>query len=369
MENHNWTQRAGDTTAPGQIFLNSNAPFINNLVGGTSPISPQVSFANEYHNVLATPSGTGPSIHPSEPNYIWMEAGSNLGVLNDNDPYQVPGGTNQNTTNHLSTLLTQAGKTWKSYQEDIDTNAAGNVLPKSQWTSPITSRSGTYTTVPNASNGSKQFNYAAKHNPMIFFTDTNGGNNATPSNPASKFYAPLQQLQTDLTNNTVASYNWITPNQYNDMHSTLTGGYKGLTGDAASIKQGDDFLSQIVPMIMASQAYQNDGAIMLWWDETVGTNANDFNHTLPFIVISPLAKGNDYSNTIDYTHSSTLRTLQEIFGVDGPFLGDAANATDLSDLFRAGVIPGPSASVPEPSSLGLVGLGLGALVWARRRRA
>ena len=177
-------------------------------------------------------------------------------------------------------------------------------------------------------------------------------------------YAPLQQLQTDLTNNTVANYNWITPNQYNDMHSTLSGGYKGLTGDAASIKQGDDFLSQIVPMIMASQAYQNDGAIMVWWDETEGTNANDFSHTLPFIVISPLAKGNDYSNTIDYTHSSTLRTLQEIFGVDGPFLGDAANATDLSDLFRAGAIP-----VSEPSSLNLAGAGLGALLWARRRRA
>lgn len=32
------------------------------------------------------------------------------------------------------------------------------------------------------------------------------------------------------------------------------------------------------------------------------------------------------------THSSTLRTIQEIFGLS-PFLGDAANATDLSELF------------------------------------
>src|SRR5215472_19143428 len=65
MENHNWTQPASDTTAPGQIFLNPNAPFINSLVDGTSPmIGSQVSFATEYHNVLATPSGGGPSIHP-----------------------------------------------------------------------------------------------------------------------------------------------------------------------------------------------------------------------------------------------------------------------------------------------------------------
>jgi phosphatidylinositol-3-phosphatase len=43
-------------------------------------------------------------------------------------------------------------------------------------------------------------------------------------------------LQLDLGNNHVAQYNWITPNQFNDMHTS--GGYKGLTGDNAAIKQG-----------------------------------------------------------------------------------------------------------------------------------
>ena len=32
--------------------------------------------------------GDNPSIHPSEPNYIWQEGGSNFGVVgNDDDPY------------------------------------------------------------------------------------------------------------------------------------------------------------------------------------------------------------------------------------------------------------------------------------------
>jgi hypothetical protein len=51
------------------------------------------------------------------------------------------------------------------------------------------------------------------------------------------------------------------------------------------------------------------------------------------IVLSPLARGGGYFNNIRYTHSSTLRALQEVFGVT-PLLGDAANAADLSDLFR-----------------------------------
>jgi hypothetical protein len=104
----------------------------------------------------------------------------------------------------------------------------------------------------NQFNGSTQFNYAAKHNPQVFFTDSNGGDDPTPANPLSHNYAPLQQLFVDLANNSVADYNWITPNQFNDMHSTLQAGFLGLTGDAANIRQGDNFLSIVVPEIMAS---------------------------------------------------------------------------------------------------------------------
>ena len=50
------------------------------------------------------------------------------------------------------------------------------------------------------------------------------------------------------------------------------------------------------------------------------------------VVLSPLARGGGYFNRVHYTHSSMLRTSQDIFGVM-PLLGDAANANDLSDLF------------------------------------
>jgi hypothetical protein len=362
MENHNWTQ---PTQIPGgiqQIYGNTNAPFINSLVNGTAyaningsmvNISESVAYATAYHNVLVTPSGNNPSIHPSEPNYLWAEAGTNFGIFNDDDPFKDTPPNSQNTSLHLSSLLRQAGKTWRSYQEDIDLTTVGGVLcndPLAQalWTVPLTSFSGHFGCGSfNAYNLSNQYNYAAKHNPMVFFDDTNGGNNGTPKNPLSQNYAPLQQLLTDLANDTVADYNWITPDQYNDMHTSLTGGYQGLIGDAANIKQGDDFLSQIVPIIMASNAYKNHGAIILWLDEsesdgTPGDNANDFNHTIGEIVISdrahPNVNGLPYASPVNYTHSSDLRTMQDIFRV-GPYLGDAINATDLSDLFKPGVVP------------------------------
>jgi len=347
MENHNFTQPSSDTSAPPQIFGNPAAPYLNSLITPGDPNAVQVSYASAYHNVLATQSGDNPSIHPSEPNYIWQEAGSNFGVLNDNDPYQNPGGTNQDAPS-LSWLLQNAGVSWKSYQEDIDlTSDKSSVLPPDQWTVPLSSFSGMSETYTNPYNGSHQYNFAAKHDGQLFFTNTNGGNDPTPSNPEVSHYAPLQQLQTDLANNTVAKYNLITPDQYNDMHTALTGGftYNGVyyAGAQSAIAQGDNFLSKVIPMIMASKAYQNNGAIFIWYDETEGTNQNDFSHTIPEIVISPLAKGNAYNSTLDYTHSSDLKSLQELFGVSAPegrLLGDAntPGINDLCDLFVPGAL-------------------------------
>jgi len=337
MENHNWTQ-PGTVTNPQQIFMNPAAPFTNSLVNGTSGISEQVAYANGYINAA-------PGIHPSEPNYIWAEAGTNFGVANDDNPYHADCSpdTVQNTDQHLTAFLTKARRTWRSYQEDTDIDANNVALPQSGWTVPLFSTSGVFPTGINAYNYSRQFNYAAKHNPMVFFADTAGGCNATPSNPMRLQYAPLQQLALDLQNGEAADYNWITPNQFNDMHTTLSTNYGSLTGDAARIAQGDNFLARIVPLIMASDAYKHHGVIVLWWDESEG---GDSAETLPFVVISRDAHenvgGRPYGNSIQYSHSSFLRSMQEIFGVDPrrgfAWLGDAVNATDLADLFKPGTL-------------------------------
>jgi hypothetical protein len=99
---------------------------------------------------------------------------------------------------------------------------------------------------------------------------------------------------------------------------------------------------------MASKAYKEHGAIIIWFDESeqdgvLGDNPDDFTKTVGEIVISERAHKNvngiPYASSLNFTHSSDLRTMQEIFRTSGPFLADAANATDLSDLFDDGAIP------------------------------
>jgi hypothetical protein len=267
MENHNWSA----------ILGSSSAPYIN------QQLLPMASHAEQYFNP--------PNLHPSEPNYIWLEAGSNLGITTDG----LPSSNHRSTTAHLVTQLENAGIPWKSYQEDI----SGQSCPLS--TSGL---------------------YAPKHNPMVFFDDVTNGNSSSSSRCIAHV-RPLSELAGDLAADRVAGYNFVTPNLCNDMHNA--------TGCATSdeVQNGDDWLRANVPALLSSAAYNRGGVIFITWDESEG---GEF--PIGMIVLSPFARGGGYSNQIHYTHSSTLRTVQEIFGVT-PLLGDAANATDLGDLFRA----------------------------------
>lgn len=379
MENQNWTQPNGNVNPNSQFQQlkgDPNAPFINSLVNGTATadidgvttdISAQTAYTSTYFNVDANAQGSV-HIHPSEPNYIWNEAGTNFGILNDAWPFTKTGRQQNllNTNQHLTGLLQSAGISWKAYMEDTDINTStGAVLPSSQWTVPLYGQQGTYSG-RNAYNGSDHYAYDASLDPEIFFTDTDGGDNTTASNPEAVHYAPVQQLQSDLNENTIGRFNWITPDMYNDMHTALPGGFeyhgKLLTGDSERIAQGDNFLSMIIPEIMASPAYQDNGAIIIRWDESEedgapGDDPDNFAHTLPEIVISPLAHANvnglPYDSTAaDYSHSSDLLTLQEIYQVSGQTptgaLGAAAGATSLANLFQPGAIPNSLPTPPPP---------------------
>jgi hypothetical protein len=327
MENHNWTQPANPpANTPPQIEGNASAPYINNTLTQIG------AFANNYENA-------GVGVHPSEPNYIWLEAGTNFGNATDADtnkgssppsPFS-PNGTNLYTAPSFTQQLDQAGISWKSYQEDLDINTTnGEVLPQSQWTSGITSSNGTTQT-------GTQFNYAVKHNPDEFFTYNVGATAANGYTPLANdpfgvaHNQPLQQFYLDLAAGNVGKFNYITPNQYNDMHSLRN-------NSTDLIAQGDQWLSQNIPLIMASKAYKNNGVIMVVWDETEGGDTSQY--TVPFFLISSLARAG-HSNSTLYSHSSTLKTLEEIEGVGA--LSDASQtgyfaANDMSDLFQPGVL-------------------------------
>src|SRR5438067_13675787 len=123
---------------------------------------------------------------------------------------------------------------------------------------------------------------------------------------------PYSEFLTDLVNNTVPRYNFIVPDLCHDMHENIS------CSQSNRILFGDTWLSTEVPKILASQAYLNNGALFITWHEGASGDG-----PIGMILLSPKAKVG-YQNTIPYDHSSTLRTVQEIFGVTTPMLGGAA---------------------------------------------
>lgn len=275
MENHNWTG-AGSSSIKG----NPEAPYINYT------LQPMASYANNYNNP--------PGNHPSLPNYLWLEAGTSFGIYNDGPPSQ----HSQTTSDHLVKLLENAGISWRSYDENISgTNC------------PLTNQGG------KDANGNQL--YQVHHNPFVYFDDQTNYRSST-SKECISHIRPFTQLQHDLEYNTVARYNFITPNVCDDMHDSCGGN---------AIAHGDAWLKKTVPVILNSTAYRSGGVLFITWDEAAVGNG-----PIPMIVLSPYAKGNRYSNWTYYTHGSFLRTVQEIFGAY-PLIRNAGSETDLRSMF------------------------------------
>ena len=266
MENHSRSQ----------IFGSKDAPYINSL-------ALQGAVANGYHDSY---------VHPSEANYLWMVAGENFDVLDDDDPSAHP----LTSTSHIADQLEKAGLSWKSYQESMGA-PCGLV---------------------------SQGRYAAKHDPFVFFTDINGwdGTQFQKSQRCIDHVVDYSQLDKDIAANAVPKYAFITPNLDDDMHD-------------GTIAEGDAWLAHEVPKIMATDAYKNGGVIFLLWDEGGGSPAAD---DPPFITISPYAHAGMQSTT-DFDTSSYLKTVEKITGVAAlPCDADAASIQSMDELYAMPMI-------------------------------
>lgn len=253
---------------------NTNAPYLNSLL-------PQASYCENY---------VGDELN--SPAWLMLEAGDFFGVLDGNRPPDKPIAS----TNHLVTQLFSSGIEWRGYLEDLPPGSDGTLdSPILQDTPP----------------------YIAWRNPFAFFQDV-----TTNLNYCTNHVRPYSYFAGDLTNGQIGRYNYIMANPTNSMRTPPVGGEN-------PIKTGDDWLARELPLILNSPAYSNNGAVFITWDE----NLDSTNAILGMIVLSPLAKGGGYASGVRYSHSSILRTMQDIFNVR-PYLGKAALSEPMNDLFR-----------------------------------
>jgi acid phosphatase len=249
-----------------------------------------------YLNGLATANGLATQYfadaHPSLPNYFELTVGEGLSITSSNSfigPVPID-------KDNVVRALTNAGKSWKTYQEAIP--SVGYM-------------------------GGDSGSYLQHHNPFVYLSDVQ--NSSTQAGNV----VPFTQFSADLSAGTLPDYSFIVPDVSNDAHDCPA----GITScsDTQKLAAADQWLSANIGPLVTSSAFQNSLLIVVF-DEG---DLSDIQHSggqVAAVIVSPLAKAG-YKSSTTYEHASSLRLMLKGLGVtDLP--GAAANAADMGEFFR-----------------------------------
>jgi len=249
-ENHDYSDVIGSPAMP---YLNS--------------LAERYGLATQYHA----------NTHPSIGNYFMLTVGDT--VTNDRDFSGIM------THDNIVRQLAAAGKTWKSYAED---------LPSVGYT------------------GDGPGAYARRHNPLSYLSDV-------VNDPVQRQrLVPFSQFASDLANQTLPNYAFIVPNVCHDAHS-------------CGLDSADQWLRTHIASLIASRDFQRGGLLIITFDEASGSDKTNGGGRIAWVAVSGKSRRR-YQSAALYQHQSTLRLMAEALGVT-KVPGAAATAPTMTEFF------------------------------------
>jgi phosphatidylinositol-3-phosphatase len=248
----------------------------------------------------------------------------------------------------IADQLTEAGLSWKAYEESLPLGGAYGVNNSNGTVSNLSD----FTYLPGALTSYTAL-YAVKHNPFAYFQSVQQGHERNNSmNNVVPFDGP-SGLFTDLATGSLPSFSFIVPNQCDDQHgkggeSAYCAGDPGSNGLPAGlnpglIQQGDVTIQRLVASIKASPVWKHRrSAIIIVWDEN---DYSGINSPLPPNTLFPPQNQNRVVLTVEtsygkhgvqsptyYNSFSLLKSMEAAFGL--PCLNHACDpkVNVMSDL-------------------------------------
>jgi len=209
--------------------------------------------------------------HPSLPNYMCLTGGNNYFTGTDCAP------TSCTTSNpSIADRIENVGLSWRAYFEDMPSPCYKGALG----------------------------NYTYATNPFIYYASI-GGNSTrcrahdVPANSGGKGL-PDDNLVKDLgSTSTASNYMFLSPNICDNMHS-------------CSILRGDDYLKQLIPLILDSYIFRVEkAALLITFDEGYGIYPTDYVYT----VWAGSTVKTHYESSIKYSPYSVLSTIESAWGL------------------------------------------------------
>ena len=236
--------------------------------------SPNAPTFNALARRYATLTSYDAVAHPSLPNYLALVSGSTQGITSDCTECIVRGRS-------LADTLAAAGKTWKTYAED---------LPYPGFT------------------GGSAGRYAKKHDPFLYFRDV------VDSRARRNRVVPFTQLGRDLARHRLPDFSLVIPNLCNDMHD-------------CSVATGDAWLkAHIVPLLRSPEL--RGGVVFVVFDE--GTSDTGGGGRIEALALGPtVRRGSRFTKPTN--HYGLLRTIEDAWKL--PRLGHSRTGTPVGGIW------------------------------------
>ena len=230
--------------------------------------------AMPYLNSLATQYGLATQyyadFHPSICNYFMLTVGQ---FITCDDAF-----TGVVSDDNIVHELLAAGKTWKGYAE---------------------------------SRGDPTL-YDRGHDPLSYLADV--VNSPTQKQNLVSF----SQFSSDLANNSLPNFSFITPNLMDDAHS-------------APLQVADSWLKTNIAPLLANSQFQQDGLLIITFDESIPSDSEHGGGHVATLIISAKAR-QGFQSTTFYQHESTLRLILQALGIS-TFPGASSTAPSMGEFF------------------------------------
>jgi phosphatidylinositol-3-phosphatase len=201
--------------------------------------------------------------------------------------------------------------------------------------------------------------YASRHDPFVYFHSIIDNAKLCDSHVVNLSLLPNDLSRVPSTRN----YTFITPNLCNDGHDAACA-----NGQTGGLPAADAFLKTWVPRITASQAFKEDGLLMVIFDEAAGGDSSSCCGELAgpaapepggtglgggrtgAVLLSPCIAPRTVTNTA-YNHYTMLGSVENIFGLSHLGYAGLPHSTYFgTDIYKRQCGPSP----PR-----IVGLGAG----------
>ncbi len=253
---------------------------LGNIIGNTR----QAPFENSLLSKGTTFADMFAEVHPSDPNYLALSAGSTFKLMTNaievNTQYTID-------APNIGDLVDAAGKSWKAYYESAN-GPCDNTIHPPYWNDDL---------------------------PFLYFKDIRLDQARCDSH-----LVPLSQMSTDLrTTATTPSFVWWGADDCDDM-------------EGCGIKAGDTFLKQTVGQIMASPAWTTQRSLLVITFDEDRYDKERPAQLVPTIAIGSTGVRQGFTSTTRYDHYNLLRTVEGALGL-GTLTRNDLYAEPMSDIF------------------------------------